>query len=333
MTGNREEGVRATGVIAAALLWVCLAEAAVFDRWSAAADGAAVPRGGSPECVRCHEGDRKDLSADLQEARCSTCHHGALPRPQALHIAADPNGRPTPANRTGSTPSLRKGDMVLVPAGSFWMGFDHRHPDEEPRHQVYVAEFLIDRFEVTNAQYREFLEATGKSLRDAWPAGVFPQTLADHPMANASWFDGKAYCEWRGARLPTEAEWEKAARGVDERRFPWGNALDVRRANIAEARIGHTTPVGAFPDGRSPYGLYDMSGNVWEWTEDWYQPYPGNAEPGENYGEKYKVARGGAWKQCTFYGCGTNAPTFNRSFFSPTVRGETFGFRCARSVR
>src|SRR5574341_1262589 len=108
-------------------------------------------------------------------------------------------------------------------------------------------------------------------------------------------------------------------------------ARHPKLANIAESHIGHTLPVGSFPEGRSPYGLYDMAGNVWEWAEEWYQPYPGNREPDENYGERYKVARGGGYKVCTFYGCGSHAPTFNRAFFNPASRNETFGFRCARS--
>jgi formylglycine-generating enzyme required for sulfatase activity len=90
--------------------------------------------------------------------------------------------------------------------------------------------------------------------------------------------------------------------------------------------------VGSYPKGRSPYGLYDVAGNVWDWTEDWYKPYPGNQEPDDNYGERYKVARGGGFNKCTFYGCGSHAPTFNRAFFNPASRMETFGFRCARSA-
>ena len=223
--------------------------------------------------------------------------------------------------------------MVRIPAGPFQMGSNDRHPDESPLHVVNLSSpYYIDLYEVTNAEYRDYLRATGGSSKDIWPGGEFPADLARHPVANVNWFEAKAYCEWRGKRLPTEAEWEKAARGTDGRMYPWGNTMDVSRANIAESHIGHTTPVGSYPKGRSPYGLYDVAGNVWDWTEDWYKPYPGNHEPDDNYGERYKVARGGGFNKCTFYGCGSHAPTFNRAFFNPASRMETFGFRCARSA-
>ncbi len=223
--------------------------------------------------------------------------------------------------------------MVRIPAGPFQMGSNDRHPDESPLHVVDIpTPYDIDLYETTNAEYREYLRATGGSPKGIWPGGDFPPELARHPVANVSWFEAKAYCEWREKRLPTEAEWEKAARGTDGRIYPWGNTMDPSRANIAESHIGHTMPVGSYPKGRSPYGLYDMAGNVWDWTEDWYQPYPGNHEPDDNYGERYKVARGGGFNKCTFYGCGSHAPTFNRAFFNPASRMETFGFRCARSA-
>jgi iron(II)-dependent oxidoreductase len=130
-------------------------------------------------------------------------------------------------------------------------------------------------------------------------------------------------------------EWEKAARGSDGRIYPWGNDFDINKVNSpvrwTTLKIdGDTTPVGAFAEGVSPYGAYDMSGNVWEWTASWYTAYPGNTQPNENYGEKYKTLKGGSWWDCSFYKCGVSAPSFNRGFFLRKTKNKSFGFRCAK---
>ena len=156
-------------------------------------------------------------------------------------------------------------------------------------------------------------------------------------MTFVSWDDADAYCRWAGKRLPTDREWEKAGRGPDGRIFPWGNDFDVRRANTpvrwqAIGQPGDTTPVGAFAGGASPYGLYDMTGNVWEWTASWYEAYPGNTTRSENYGHRYKTLKGGSWFDCSFYKCGLSAPLYNRAFFARRTRNDTFGFRCARDA-
>lgn len=236
-------------------------------------------------------------------------------------------------SRLGPAPNK----MVLIPAGKFIMGTNDRLPDEGPQHTVYLKAFYIDKFEVTNLQYAEFSNATHRRSPDHFRNRTFPEGKADHPVTYVSWFDATAYCAWAGKRLPTDQEWEKAARGTDGRWFPWGDQFDPLKANTPirwqEVRsFGDTTPVGSFESGKSPYGVYDMSGNVWEWTSSWYEPYPNNKTPSESYGKRYKTLKGGSWFDCSFYKCGISAPVFNRAFFSERVKNDSFGFRCAKDA-
>ena len=228
--------------------------------------------------------------------------------------------------------------MVLVSAGTFTMGSNTRMPDEGPQHTVKLKAFRIDKYEVTNLQYQQFIEATGRHSPQHFQNRKFPKGKIDHPVTYVSWHDANAYCEWAGKRLPSDAEWEKAARGTDGRTFPWGDEFEMNNANTPVRwqslnQEGDTTPVGDFPGGVSPYGLYDMSGNVWEWTGSWYRQYPGNKHPSENYGELYKTLKGGSWWDCSFYQCGISAPVFNRSFFDPQTKNSNFGFRCAKDAK
>ncbi|HLB94845.1 MAG TPA: SUMF1/EgtB/PvdO family nonheme iron enzyme [Nitrospiria bacterium] len=208
--------------------------------------------------------------------------------------------------------------------------------DEAPLHKVYLHGYYLDKHEVTNAQYKTFVDAKGLRPPKHWNGNTFPPGKADHPVIYVDWFEANGYCHWVGKRLPTEEEWEKAARGTDGRTFPWGNTFDPMKANtpqhwLALNRVADTTPVGSFVNGKSPYGLYDMAGNVYEWTSSWYKPYPHNRVFNVHYGEKNKVVRGGSWYDCLSYGCGLSAPTFNRSRFAPAIRNKSFGFRCAKS--
>lgn len=275
-------------------------------------------------CQSCHEDERggplrgMGVSGDGQAG----AHTGNLGMQGPLYYEA---------SRLGAEP----GPMVHIPAGEFIMGSDQRLSDEGPEHTAYLDDYYIDKYEVTNLQYRRFIDDTGRRSPRHFRNRTFPPGKADHPVTYVSWYDGRAYCEWAGKRLPTEQEWEKAARGPDGRVFPWGEEFDISRANtpVRWARLderGDTTPVGAFPAGASFYGVHDMSGNVWEWTASWYGPHPGNDRDSENFGEIYKVLKGGSWWDCSFYQCGISAPTFNRSFFNPRVKNATFGFRCAR---
>ncbi len=236
-------------------------------------------------------------------------------------------------SRIGAAP----GPMIRIPAGEFIMGSDERFSDEGPQHVVHLDDYYIDQYEVTNLQYLAFIEKTGRRAPQHFTGRRVPPGKADHPVTFVSWFDARDYCDWAGKRLPTEQEWEKAARGEDGRVFPWGNEFRLHKANtpVRWARIGiegDTTPVGAFAEGVSPYGLYDMSGNVWEWTDAWYLPHPGNESRSENFGRIYRVLKGGSWWDCSFYQCGISAPLYNRSFFNARVQNATFGFRCARDA-
>jgi formylglycine-generating enzyme required for sulfatase activity len=234
--------------------------------------------------------------------------------------------------------------MVLIPAGPAVVGNNGReitegkgNLDETPEHEVHVEAFRIDRYEVTNARYKRFTDATGHRLPRHWKDGRIPEGKENHPVVYVSWFDADAFCRWEGKRLPNELEWEKAARGPEGWVFPWGNRFGLDKANTPQRwaslkEDGGTMPVGSFEAGKSYYGAYDMAGNVWEWTDSWYQPYPGNQFPNTFYGHKNRVLRGGSWYDCLSYGCGLSAPSYNRSRFTPKIRNNSFGFRCAASV-
>jgi sulfatase modifying factor 1 len=185
--------------------------------------------------------------------------------------------------------------LVFVPAGEFLMGSDEL-PDERPQHAVTLDAYWIDPYPVTNAQYAGFVEETGQDAQGPW-RGAFTPDKERHPVVNVSWGDARAYGRWCSKRLPTEAEWEKAARDSDGRRYPWGNRWDGNRCNVSGRG---TTPVGAYPAGVSPYGCHDMAGNVVEWVADWYDAGYYAVSPSENpqgpvSGTGSRVVRGGAW--------------------------------------
>jgi len=316
----------------------------------------------------------KKSSAHISSAECVTCHSlvdkkiesltarpnlllrvAAPPAPNKLEQNISPKIEPPQAanlltelpagtagmryplyyvgSRIGATPN----EMVRVPAGEFLRGSNTRLADEGPQHSVTLPAFLIDQYEVTNLQYKAFMRATQHKSPTHFSNRTHPEDKADHPVTFVSWHDARDYCAWAGKRLPTDAEWEKAARATDGRTFPWGDKFALHNANTPARwaslkNTGDTTPVGSFTAGISPYGAYDMSGNVWEWTDSWYTAYPGNTRASENYGEQYKTLKGGSWWDCSFYECGISAPVFNRAFFDPRVKNATFGFRCAKDL-
>lgn len=195
-------------------------------------------------------------------------------------------------------------EMILIPAGEFVMGSNEGSADEKPPHTVYLDSFYIDRFPVTNAEYKKFIDATKREPPAHWQNGKIPPGKENHPVVYVSWDDANAYAQWAGKRLPTEAEWEKAASWDDSRKekrvYPWGNDFDVGKCNCAESGIGDTTPVGKYsPQGDSFYGVADMAGNVWEWCADWYDKNYYKNSPRENpkgpASGQYRVLRGGSW--------------------------------------
>ena len=218
--------------------------------------------------------------------------------------------------------------MVKIEGGKFKMGYvDPSVTDAGPVQEVDVPAFYIDKYEVTNAQYNEFLKATDynwKGRYSAWKGGVMPEELANHPVRYISWDDARNFATWSGKRLPTEAEWEKAARGVQWRKYPWGNKFDPKLCNVNKSGIGKTTAVGTFAKGVSQYGVHDMCGNVAEWVGDWYKPYPNSGQNNPDFGETYRVLRGGSYFHASGY------ETYARMKDKPdTWTNPYYGFRCA----
>lgn len=265
----------------------------------------------------------------------TTASHTATMLPSATAIS-------TPTYiiaRVPSTPVLPLvgSNMVRVPAGEFLMGSADNDTEalynEKPQHRVYLDEFWIDQTEVTNGQYRKCVE-TGLCVA---PYRLDSQTRSsyygnaeydNYPVIQMIWEDANAYCAWAGKRLPTEAEWEKAARGTDGRQYPWGDLWDASKANAKNSN-SDTVPVGSYPSGASPYGALDMAGNVWEWTADWYSDaYYQSAPPrnplGPSVGD-YRVVRGGG-----FYYVQRNARTAMRARQPLNLYFWDIGFRCVK---
>ena len=228
--------------------------------------------------------------------------------------------------------------MRFVPASEFQMGSSaSASPEERPAHTVYLDDYYIDTYEVTNERYKSCVDAgvcqppqgTGSVTRSEYYGS--PE-FDDFPVVYVDWDMAVAYCEWRGAHLPSEAQWEKAARGTDGRSYPWGEGIDSSLANY-NYTAGETTQVGAYQDGQSPYGVFDMAGNVWEWVADWYDPdyYKTlgdvtNNPTGPSSGQ-FHVLRGGSWINEEDF-----VRTFTRGWNELEYFGEytDFGFRCAR---
>jgi formylglycine-generating enzyme required for sulfatase activity len=225
--------------------------------------------------------------------------------------------------------------MVEIPEGLFTMGLDgiQALEDERPRHQVWLPAFFMDLHEVTTAQYAAFLAATNRATPWQWSAVDLSQHR-DRPVIGVDWSDADAYCRWKGKRLPTEAEWEKSARGTDGRLYPWGNRVPHKDlANFAlGARFSYIQvlmPVQSYEQGKSPYGLYQMAGNVWEWVQDWYntsyyEVSPEHNPQGPEQGQ-FKVLRGGSWSDLPKY-----LLTYGRFKLPPETRNSYTGFRCAK---
>ena len=231
--------------------------------------------------------------------------------------------------------------MMLVPAGEFTMGSNEGSDDEKPVHRVFLDAYSMDMYEVTVGQYAKFLEAMGMNPPPMW-ATMDEPSHQKRPVVNVDWSDANNYCEWAGKRLPTEAEWEKAARGTDGRIYPWGNdPPDPLRANYGKEKWNNhaaLVPVGQLKDGKSPYGIHDLAGNVWEWVSDWYDPDYYTTSPPRNpkgpESGKYKVFRGGSWdlapEDLRSARRDLNIPS-STDYYSPAYRNFNSGFRCAKN--
>ncbi len=228
--------------------------------------------------------------------------------------------------------------QVNVPAGEFLMGSaasdPSAYPGENPLHRVSLQDFWIDQTEVTNARYARCVgagacqppEKTTSYTRDAYYGKA---AYADFPVIFVNWDDAAAYCRWAGGQLPTEAQWEKAARGTEEWPYPWGTAVPSRDVLNFNAQVGDTTEVGHYPAGASPYGALDMVGNVWEWVADWYAPdyyarSPAQDPPGPDHGMG-RVMKGGAWNVTS-----QTARAAVRGRRTPDYAYDNVGFRCVR---
>lgn len=283
--------------------------------------------------------------------------------------------------------------MVLIPPGKFLMGSNDvdnttrgkeygfikpLYLDEHPQREVTLDAFYIDRYEVTNEQYREYVITNNATVPSTWQENGYLlirpilniandemlRRLADetfkldmntmtatrealldavekqqhgrngNPVSGVAWADADAYCKIHGKRLPTEAEWEKAASGTDGYEYPWGNEWRKNYSNSGEGEgwENGVAPVGYYPKGQSPFGVYDMAGNVMEWTADWYQPYPGNEYRSKDYGEIFKVIRGGGWGGMGHYAINHFNRTSYRFYLRPESAFPDLGFRCVKDI-
>ncbi|HBY09450.1 MAG TPA: hypothetical protein DEH22_17335 [Chloroflexi bacterium] len=278
-----------------------------------------------------------------------TATETATPLPSATPI---PSATQTPTLEPGATQISTRDGMVLhyVPAGEFLMGSTDQSLgsdyDEKPQHPVFLDAFWIDQTEVTNAMFAVFLNEMGNQVEGhaAWLDTIDEDVLlaqidgiwqpkketSDFPAVEVTWYGARAYCDWAGRRLPTEAEWEKAARGTDARSYPWGEEQDCSKAQVANCH-SVLTDVGSKPSGMSPYGIFDMAGSVWEWVADWYaEDYyaisPANNPTGPEDGSA-RALRGGSydynWK---------HARTADRRLNGPANSMNDYGFRCVQSA-
>ncbi len=297
----------------------------------------------------------------------------------------------TPNDQSSHNTNGEGDAMVLIPAGPFLMGSDDvdtsargkeygfikpLYIDERPQREVTLDAFYIDRYEVSNELFKEFVITQNRNVPQTWNSNGYLlvrqilniandemlRRLADErikldmntqsasreaildavekqqrsqdnlPVSGVTWAEADAYCQWLGKRLPTEMEWEKAARGTNGNEYPWGNEWLKAHSNSGEGEgwAHGVSPVGHYVKGQSPYGVFDMAGNVMEWTADWYQRYPGNEYESKDYGETFKVVRGGGWGGMGHYAINHFNRTSYRFYLRPESAFPDLGFRCAK---
>jgi len=251
------------------------------------------------------------------------------PPPPAPTRAPTPTSAPVAAGATAA-PQTVNTEMADIPAGPFKMGSNNGAPDAKPQVEVNLPAYRIDKFEVTNADFKKFADAAGYKTEseksgdsDTWLTYAKDKDL--NPVVKVAWADANAFCAWAGKRLPTEQEWEKAARGTDGRAYPWGNDFDAKKANTKEGGVRATTVVGSYGAGASPFGAQDMAGNVAEWTASEPAVYPGGARTGKVFTPGTRIVRGGGWFDTRDY-----VSAFVRNSYVPTSANDDLGFRCAR---
>lgn len=292
-----------------------------------------------------------DLSQEAQKIRAAGEDVTLHERHEANRLAGKPY---TMAEAEALLPPEKWAEidtMILIPAGQFMMGSDSLQTaaQNRPQHKVDLPAFRMDKYLVTNAQYARFVAAKHYRAPLDWTDGRIPAGKELYPVTMVSWYDAHNYCVSVGKRLPKEAEWEKAARGTDGRRWPWGERMDATRLNTYYT-VGSATEVTRYPQGASPYGVMDMAGNVSQWIGEDFMPYPGSDAPAELFqgkiavastpadramkvvdlvgvDAKYKVLRGGSWKSDPF-----STATYHRNFSWPHYASDFFGFRCAGDV-
>lgn len=235
--------------------------------------------------------------------------------------------------------------MILIPEGEFIMGSDDIKTlgefgkefgillslfleNEKPVRKIKLKSFYMDKYEATNREYKAFIDATDRLVPFFWIKGKYKKGQHNYPVYSVSWDDANLYCKWAGKRLPTEEEWEKAARGPNGNRYPWGNEFDIKKGNLDQ---GEPTIVGSMEGDKSYYGVYDMSGNLMEWTASWFKAYTGSTQKSSDYGEIHRVVRGWSWRNLDHY----NLPYIfarntQRHYFQPHQVGKDIGFRCAK---
>jgi len=269
----------------------------------------------------------------------STVYLPAVVGPEAATPTATSTATPTP---TPPPSGVDPDEEILIPAGSFQMGCDVNNSaescfrDEQPLHTVNLDAYYIDKYEVTNVRYKACVDAggcTAPQYSSSWtrPSYYGNATYNNFPVINVTWHQANAFCVWAGKRLPTEAEWEKAARGgSDTRKYPWGNGAPDSTLLNYNRNVDDTTAVGSYPAGASPYGVMDMAGNVWEWVNDWYQADYYSVSPGSNpqgpATGQFRVVRGGSWGSS-----GSRVRSAYRNYVHPDGWGNGNGFRCVRS--